>query len=101
MGRLDLKQHPDGFSLRVRVIPKAHRNAVAGVEDGALVVRLVAPPVEGKANLALLEFLGAQLGVRKHQLQLLSGQKARHKVVKVEGVEQAALERLAGPESEE
>lgn len=101
MGTLDLKPQPDGFSLRVRVIPKAHRNALAGVEDGVLVVRLVAPPVEGKANLALLEFLSERLGLRKHQLQLVSGQKARHKVVKVQGVERAALERLAGPESEE
>lgn len=98
---LDLKEQPDGFTLRVRVIPKAHRNSLAGVEDGVLVVRLVAPPVEGKANLALLEYLRAELGLRKHQLQLQSGQKSRHKVVKVQGVGREALERLASPESEE
>ena len=83
------------------MIPKGHRNSLAGVEDGALVVRLTAPPVEGKANQALLEYLRSQLGLRKHQLQLMSGQKSRHKVVKVMGVERVALERLASPESEE
>ena len=101
METLDLKEQPDGFTIRIRVIPKAHRNALAGVENGALLVRLVAPPVEGKANQALLEYLRSRLGLRKHQLHLLGGQKSRHKLVKVQGVERAALERLAGPESEE
>ena len=49
MDALDLREQPDGFTVRVRVIPKAHKNSLAGVEDGALVVRLTAPPVDGKA----------------------------------------------------
>lgn len=91
---LELKPQPTGFSLRVRVIPKAHRNAVVGVEDGALVVRLTAPPVEGRANQALLEFLAELLGLRPRQLCLQSGEKSRHKVVCFTGVERAQLERL-------
>jgi len=83
------------------VIPKAHRSSLAGVEDGVLVVRLTAPPVEGKANQALQEFLASQLGLRKQQIQLLSGQKSRHKLVKVQGTERTALLRIACPESEE
>ena len=101
MDALDLREQPDGFTVRVRVIPKAHKNSLAGVEDGALVVRLTAPPVDGKANQALLEYLGTQLGLRKHQLQLQSGQKSRHKVVKVFGIGRAELERLVPSGSEE
>ena len=47
--------------LEVRVIPRAKRNAIGGERDGALVVRLAAPPVEGAANAALIEFLAATL----------------------------------------
>ncbi len=98
---LDLKEQPDGFTFKVRVIPKAHRNSLVGVEDGVLVVRLVAPPVDGKANQALLEYLRSHLGLRKQQVQLQGGQRSRHKLVKVEGIGRDALERLASPESEE
>lgn len=98
---LDLKEHPDGYSFRVRVIPKAHRNSLVGLEEGVLVVRLAAPPVDGKANEALLEFLARRLGLRRRSLQLQSGEKSRHKVVKVEGVKREALEQLANPESED
>jgi uncharacterized protein len=90
----------EGFSLRVRVIPNAHRNAVVGVEEGALVVRLAAPPVEGKANVALLEYLGDVLMVRPKQLRLQRGGKSRRKVVLITGVERARLESLGPPDKE-
>jgi len=98
---LDIQEQANGFSFRVRVVPKAHRNAVVGVESGALVVRLVAPPVEGKANEALLDYLASCLGLRKRQIHLQSGQKSRHKIVLVEGVTREALKQLGNPESEE
>jgi uncharacterized protein (TIGR00251 family) len=98
---LAIQEHPDGLSIRVRVIPKGRRNQVVGVEAGILVVRVAAPPVEGQANEALLEFLAQRLGVRTRALQLQSGQRSRHKVVKLEGVQRAAIEALASPEAEE
>ncbi|MFN8608858.1 MAG: DUF167 domain-containing protein [Vulcanimicrobiota bacterium] len=88
-------------TFKVRVIPNAHRNSLVGMQDGVLVVRLTAPPVDGKANSALLEFLAEQLNLRKQQVQLHSGQKSRHKVVKVQGIGRAELERLVPPGSEE
>ena len=50
---LDLRDTPQGVTLRVRVQPRSSRNALAGEREGALVVRLTAPPVEGRANQAL------------------------------------------------
>lgn len=98
---LELREQPGGFSFRVRVIPKAHKNSLAGVEEGVLVLRLAAPPVEGKANEALVEFLAQLLGLRKRQVWLQNGQKSRHKLVRVEGIRRDELARLIHPESEE
>ncbi|PYR58787.1 MAG: hypothetical protein DMF91_16325, partial [Acidobacteria bacterium] len=52
----------DGVILAVRVIPRARKSEIAGTRDGALLVRLAAPPVEGAANDALIEFLAKRLG---------------------------------------
>lgn len=97
---LDLREQSGGFSLRVRVIPKAHRNAVVGVEEGALVVRLTAPPVDGKANEALLDYLASVLNARPKQVRLQSGDRSRHKVLLITGVERAELEKLGLPDKE-
>ena len=60
---LDLRDGEGGITLRVRVQPRASRDALGGEREGALVVRLTAPPVEGAANEALARFLGKALGV--------------------------------------
>ena len=71
---------PDGVLLAVRVIPGARRNQLAD-EGGRLKVRLQAPPVEGKANAALLKFLAVRLGLRKNRLRLVSGERSRDKLL--------------------
>ena len=83
---------PDGAVLDIRVIPRAARTEIAGTRDGALLVRLNAPPVDGAANVELLAFLARTLGVPKSQLALISGERARAKRVRVKGVTAAALE---------
>ena len=74
-----------GATLRVRVSPRASRDEVAGERDGALVVRLTAPPVEGQANAALLRFLARRLGVAPSTLSVARGAKGRDKVLLVAG----------------
>ena len=74
-----------GATLRVRVSPRASRDEVAGERDGALVVRLTAPPVEGQANAALLRFLARQLGVPASTMSITRGAKGRDKVLLVAG----------------
>ena len=76
----------DGVTLVVRVLPRASRNQVAGEEQGAIKIKLTAPPVEGAANAALLAFVAEWLGVRKSAVSIVSGDRARHKRLHVTGV---------------
>jgi uncharacterized protein (TIGR00251 family) len=85
-------------TVRVRVRPRARRDALDGVRDGALVVRLAAPPVDGRANAALLRFLGRRLGVAPARVRLLHGETGRDKLVRVDGVTLAAVRQLGGGE---
>ena len=81
--------------VAVRVIPRASRNAIVGVRRGALCVRLQAPPVDGAANRALIRFLGKQLGVPPRAVSLVRGDTGRDKLLRIEGVALADVERLA------
>jgi uncharacterized protein (TIGR00251 family) len=88
---IDLKEDPDQVVLRVRVQPRASRDALGGERDGALVVRLTAPPVDGAANKALLRFLARALGVAPSALRIASGAKGRDKRVSVTGLDAATV----------
>jgi len=68
--------------INIRVIPKAKQNKVV-VEHDRLKVYLTAPPVEGKANQALMEILAEHYGVRRSQVKIISGLKGRDKVVEI------------------
>jgi hypothetical protein len=81
-----------GVTIAVQVVPRASRNQVAGVQGDQLKVRVTAPPVEGAANEALLGFLAAVLGVRRRDLQLVAGERARRKLVRVRGLDAATVE---------
>ena len=83
---LALTQTRDGVILPVRVAPRAARNAFAGVAEGALRVRLAAPPVEGAANRALLAFLADTLGLPKGGLEIARGERGRQKLIRVRGL---------------
>ena len=81
-----IKATADGVELTVRVIPRARKTQCSGLRDEALVVRLAAPPVEGAANDALIEFLSAALRVPRRAVQIVSGDRARQKRVTIAGV---------------
>lgn len=80
---IDVRDVEGGATVRIRVSPRAPRDEVAGERDGALVVRLTAPPVDGAANAALLRFLARQLDLPPSSLSLAQGVKGRDKVVLV------------------
>jgi len=86
-----------GLSLTLHVRPSAKKTEVAGLHGDALRIRLAAPPVDGRANEALLAFVAAALGVPKTAIKLKSGQSSRRKVVEVAGATPAAVTRLAQP----
>jgi len=81
-----------GATLELLVQPRASRTRVVGEHDGRLKVQLAAPPVDGEANAALVEFLAAALGVRKADVVVARGETGRRKTVRVAGVDAAAVE---------
>ena len=74
-----LSRHGEALWLAVSVQPNAKRTAADGLHDGALRVRLCAPPVDGKANQRLIDWLAGELGVPKRAVQLVRGESARRK----------------------
>lgn len=88
---------PDGehaFCLFLHIQPGAKKNEIVGLHGDALKIRLAAPPVDGKANSALLSALADWLNLPKNALMLKSGQTSRRKVVRVKGVAISALHDL-------
>jgi uncharacterized protein (TIGR00251 family) len=75
--------------LRVRVTARAARDEIAGVRDGVLLVRVTAPPVEGRANDAVCRTVAAALGVPARRVSVVRGHGAREKTLEVEGVDDA------------
>jgi uncharacterized protein len=80
-------------SLKVRIIPNAKKTEFAGYRENELVLRLNAPPVEGKANKAAVEFLSTYLKVPRSAVSISSGEKSRHKIFEIVGLERSDLER--------
>ncbi len=69
--------------LDLSVVPGAKRTEVVGLHDGVLRLRLAAPPVEGKANDALLAWLAGELGCTRRKIQLVRGESSRRKQVAI------------------
>lgn len=81
-----LREESGAVSFQVRVAPRAAHERVLGVQAGALKVALTAPPVDGAANQALIQFLARRLGVPPRAIVLLRGDHARLKTLRVEGL---------------
>lgn len=87
-----IESRPAGVRFAVRVTPRASRDETTGWgPDGALKVRLAAPPVDGEANAALTAWLAGLAGVRKGAVKLVRGATGRSKIVEIEGITAAAL----------
>lgn len=87
---LEIRDTPAGATFAVRLHPRARKNAITGELDGALKLALTAPPVEGKANQACVEFLAKALRVPRLSITIASGESSRRKVIRVAGL--SALE---------
>ncbi len=74
----------EGSALSLAVAPNAKRTGADGLHDGALRVRLAAPPVDGKANERLLSWLADELGCARRAVRLLHGDSARRKAVEID-----------------
>ena len=83
---------PGGVIVRVRVIPRAGRSAFDGTRDGAVLVRLKAPPVEGAANEELIAFVAKALGVARREVTIVGGAQSRQKRLRIDGLDAATVE---------
>jgi uncharacterized protein len=82
---------PGGAAIAVRVVPRAGASTIAGIRNGAILVRLAAAPVEGAANAALVSLLAQTLHVAPRTIAIVSGHRRRDKRVTVEGADPVAL----------
>jgi len=79
-------QKGDSLCLKIYVQPGASKSSISGEHDGYLKIRISSPPVEGKANEALVEFLSDALNVRKSRIEILEGKTSRKKLVRINGL---------------
>jgi uncharacterized protein (TIGR00251 family) len=88
---IEIANTSDGVRFSVRVVPRASRNAIEGEYQGALKVRLTAPPVEDRANDALVRLLAERLNVPRSAVRIVSGGKNRTKRVEIIGTTKAQI----------
>lgn len=81
-----IEQSGGGATFAVKVHPRAKKNAITGEVGDALKVALTAPPVDGKANAACIEFFAKLLNVPQSSVTIASGQSSRNKVIRVAGL---------------
>ena len=94
---IPVSESAKGVSFSIKVHPRARKNAITGTVGDALKLALTAPPVEGKANQAVIEFFADLFQIPRSSVTIASGETSRNKVVRVSGISRAAVEqRLNG-----
>ncbi len=94
MTDLEIRTRGDAVSFPVRLQPRASKNEITGIREGAMRIRVTAPPVEGAANDALVALIASELGVARRSVTIVSGASSRNKVIEVTGVPAAAVIQL-------
>ncbi|MEA1971521.1 MAG: DUF167 domain-containing protein, partial [Thermodesulfobacteriota bacterium] len=82
----------DGVVFNIRVIPRASRCELAGVQGDALKIRITAPPVEGAANKECIRLLSDMLKVKKSQIKIIAGHRSKNKRVAISGINRKDIE---------
>jgi len=94
---IPIQESAKGVSFAVKVHPRARNNAITGAVGDALKLSLTAPPAEGRANQAVIEFFADLFAIPRASVTIASGETSRNKVVRIAGLSRAAVEqRLAG-----
>jgi len=89
---IPIRDTPTGATFQVKVHPRAKRNAITGQVGEALKLALTAPPVEGRANQACVEFLAEVLNVPRSSVTIAAGENSRNKLIRVHGLSAAQVE---------
>jgi uncharacterized protein (TIGR00251 family) len=93
---VSIQDTPNGATFAVKIHPRARKNAVTGELGDALKLSLTAPPVEGRANQACIEFLANLLNLPHSSVTIASGQSSRSKVIRVSGISADAVRKRLG-----
>jgi uncharacterized protein (TIGR00251 family) len=94
---MNLREVAGGVELDVLVVPRSSRNQIAGEHDGRLKVQLNAPPVDGEANAALIELMAKTFGIKKKDVEIVSGETGRRKRIRLKGTStQEVLAAISG-----
>jgi uncharacterized protein len=83
-----------GLTFNVRIVPRASRSEIAGEYNGALRIRIAAPPVEGAANRELIRLLARMFNLPQKAVAIVSGAASKSKIVRIAGADSAKLEQL-------
>ncbi len=94
---IPIHESDEGVSLAVKVHPRAKKNAITGELGDALKVSLTAPPIDGRANDACIEFFAKLLKVPRSSVTIASGQTGRNKVIRVAGLSAQELRKRIAP----
>ena len=89
-----LTETKNGIVLTLRLVPRSSKNEICGEHGDALKIKLQAPPVEGKANKALIEFLADTLDISRSQISILSGETGRNKRVMIKDASPRQIHQL-------
>jgi uncharacterized protein (TIGR00251 family) len=94
---LDIKKVKNGIRFPVTLQPRASRNDIVGLHNGALKIRLTSPPVDGAANRSCMKILAKVLGTNVSSIQIVSGLTNRNKVVEILGMDEPTLLKSLSP----
>jgi uncharacterized protein (TIGR00251 family) len=89
---IPVQESAKGIVFAVKVQPRARRNAITGIVGDMLKLALAAPPVDGRANQAVIEFLAELFEIPRHSVTIASGETSRNKMVRISGVSRLVVE---------
>ncbi len=92
---VEITSKGDSCSFGISVKTSSRNNRVVGEENGVLKVEVTAPPIEGKANTAVIRLIAKSLDVAPSRVSIVAGQKSKKKRIAVSGIEPASIQRLA------
>lgn len=88
-----IRQTEEGVTVELAIQPRSSRTRVVGEHDGRLKIQLMAPPVDGEANAALIRFIAKATGVPRRQVEISAGEASRRKTVRIAGADVATIVR--------
>ena len=88
---IDITEKAGSLIVNVRVVPRASRTEIVGQHDGALRIRIAAPPVDGAANAELIKLLAKKFGVSKSDVEIITGETSKNKRIKIANLSESSF----------